>query len=254
MSAALEAQTLGAAGSAIYDNINAASSPDILDNIARAVWHDWGKGALTDDEANFLTGAIDRRRPVTFHRSAGGTYKPVGRLLVRLGSRFTPRPCRKRLSDDERIKRRHRKRMLGGSSALPDTMRHHFTEGERSVLCIVAGEVKRRGICDLSIDEIADRAGVGRTTVQNAMHEARRLLHVEITERPQLDAKNLPNVVKITSAEWRTWIKRGPSAARGIGSNYVSITKNTDRKKEAINEELQVRCHSPPPAARASAA
>lgn len=56
------------------------------------------------------------------------------------------------------MKRRHRKRMLGGSSALPDTMRHHYTEGERAALCVVAGEVKRQGVCDLSIDDIADRA------------------------------------------------------------------------------------------------
>ena len=40
----------------VYDSINAVTSPDILDNIARAVWHDWGKGAFTDDEATLLTG------------------------------------------------------------------------------------------------------------------------------------------------------------------------------------------------------
>jgi hypothetical protein len=114
----------------------------------------------------------------------------------------------------------------------------------------VAGEVKRHGICDLSIDEIADRAGVGRTTVQNAMHEARRLLHVEITERPVRGAKNLPNVVKITSAEWLTWIKRGPSAARGIGSNSFkneNTTKIIDlRKKGATDEKWQWRGRGPP--------
>ena len=53
--------------------------------------------------------------------------------------------------------------MLGGSSALPDTLRHHYTEGERAVLFIVAGEVKRHGICDLPIDEIADRE-IGRAS------------------------------------------------------------------------------------------
>ena len=110
--------------------------------------------------------------------------------------------------------------MLGGSSALPDAMRHHYTEGERAALCIVAFEIKRQGICDLSIDEIADRVGVGRITVQNAMHEARRLGHLEITERPQRGAKSLTNLVKIASSEWRAWIKRATSAARRIGSKF----------------------------------
>jgi hypothetical protein len=144
---------------------------------------------------------------------------------------FLPRRCRARRTDEERVKRRNRRRMLGGSSALPDSMRHFYTEGERAVLCIVAGEVKRHGVCDLSIDEIADRAGVGRTTVQNAMHEARRLRHLAIKLRPQLGAKNLTNVIQIASVEWRTWIKRAPSASRNIGSKdskTVSTLKSID--------------------------
>jgi hypothetical protein len=159
--------SLSPAAARVYDNINAAASPDMLDKIARAVWQEWGKGSFSDDEATFLTGAVDRRRPVKFHRPARGgadACKPVGRLSARIGSKLAPRPCRKRLSGEERTKRRHRKRILGGSSALPDTMRHFYTEGERAVLCIVAGEMKHHGICDLPIDEIADRAGVGRTT------------------------------------------------------------------------------------------
>jgi hypothetical protein len=220
----------------VYDSINAVTSPDVLDNIARAVWHDWGKGAFTDDEATLLIGAIDQRRPITFHRPArggAGAHNPASRLLARIGSKFTPRPCRKRLSDEERTKRRHRKRMLGGSSALPDTLRQHYTEGERAVLFIVAGEVKRHGICDLPIDEIADRAGVGKTTVQNAVHEARRLGHVEITERPQRDAKNLPNVVKVTSSEWLAWTRRAVRSAAGRVqfSKNVSISKSTDKER-----------------------
>src|ERR1700730_13500888 len=77
-----------------YDDINAAASPDALDNLARAIWHHWGKGTFGDDEASFLTDAINRRRPVTFHRPAradGGPCKPIGRLLGRIGSRFHPR-------------------------------------------------------------------------------------------------------------------------------------------------------------------
>jgi hypothetical protein len=30
----------------VYDNINAATSADILDNFARAVWHHYEKGAM----------------------------------------------------------------------------------------------------------------------------------------------------------------------------------------------------------------
>jgi hypothetical protein len=165
--------------------------------------------------------------------------KPVGRLNARLGSRFTPRQ-RPRLSDPQRKAARERRRVLGGSGVMPSNLRCHYTLGQMAVLCIVAGEIKHHGICDLPIDKIAALAGVCRTTVQTTMHEARRLGHIKITERPVPGRKSLPNVVEIISREWRTWIKRGPTAHRPIGSkwvNLVSTTKNTVRQKEASEEE-----------------
>ena len=92
------------------------------------------------------------------------------RDLSRLVSRQRQRSPNRKASRD-------RRRMLGGSSALPDNLRPHYTEGQRAVLCVIAFEIKHHGVCDLPIDAIAARAGVGRTTVQTTMHEARRLDH-----------------------------------------------------------------------------
>jgi hypothetical protein len=127
--------------------------------------------------------------------------------------------------------------MLGGSAVMPDNMRHHYTEGERAVLCIVAGEVKRQGVCELSIDEIGDRAGVGRTTVQNAMHQARLLGHIKIRERPQRGAKHLTNVVHVVSDDWLAWIRRGKSPARTIGSKSFENVSTSKTTKIAIGGE-----------------
>jgi hypothetical protein len=105
------------------------------------------------------------------------------------------------------------------------------------VLCIIAGEIKHHGVCDLPIDKIAALAGVCRTTVQTTLHEARRLNHIRITERPVPGRKHLSNLIDIASAEWRAWLKRGPSAHRPIGSktvNLASTTKNTDLQKEGF--------------------
>ncbi len=223
-------RALSPTAAVFYDNINAALSPDQLDNLDRAVWHHYGKGELTDDEASFLHEAIDKRRPRGPRTVPAVTMKAIGNLQARIGSRFTPR---QRPRSPDRQASRDRRRRLGGSSALPDTLRHHYTEGQRAVLCIIAGEVKHHGVCDLPIDKIAALAGVCRTTVQTTLHEARRLGHLRITERPVLGRKNRTNLVEIVSPEWRKWIKRGPTAHRPIGSKFVNLaspTKNTDLK------------------------
>jgi hypothetical protein len=238
---------LSANAAALYDKINGATSPAELGELLTVIWRVyWPDGALSDADAQFLTEAIEKRKP----SRKSVTTRPVSALHSRVSSRFAPRPCRQRLTEQQRTERRLRKRTLGGSSAMPDTMRCHYTEGERAVGCVVAGEIKRTGECKLSIDEIADRAGVGRTTVQNFQHEARRLGHINIKHRPQRGAKSLTNVITIVSAEWLTWIKRAPSAARALHRvqilKNVSTTKSIDlRKKEAL--QGNARQTAPPP-------
>jgi hypothetical protein len=88
--------------------------------------------------------------------------------------------------------------MLGGSSSMPPQVRAKYTECERAALTIVAREVKRHGVCDLSIGQIAAEAGVCIRTVQNAIAEAVRQRHLARHERPQLGRKNLTNVLRIS--------------------------------------------------------
>ncbi len=231
-------QTLGAVARVIYEGINLCSNPDQLHEMAQALWRAYGASQISDGEGNYLQSLIERRRP---SHQTGLQAKPLSRFSGRLFTRFTPR--QRQRSPDRRASR-DRRRMLGGSSALPDNLRHHYTEGQRSVLCIVAGEVKRCGVCDFPIDKIAALAGVCRTTVQTTLHEARRLGHINIAERPRPSRKNLPNLVEIISPEWRAWIRRGPSAAHRIGSNsakMVNPTKNTDLRKRVAEEEKRAK-------------
>ena len=118
---------------------------------------------------------------------------------------------------------------------MPDTLRHHYTEGERAGLCIVVGEIKRRGMCDAPIDKMAAQAGICRTTMQNALRKARQLRHLNVIERPTPGRKHQTNLITIASPQWRTWIARAPSEHRPIGFKsvkMVSTTKNTDLKKK----------------------
>ncbi|MBB4262660.1 hypothetical protein GGD64_006722 [Bradyrhizobium sp. CIR3A] len=160
-------------------------------------------------------------------------------------SRFLPR--RPQRSPDRKASR-DRRRMLGGSSALPDNLRHHFTEGQRSVLAIIAGEIKRQGFCDLPIDKIAALAGVCRSSCQSSIHEARRLGLIRVTERPRPGRKNLTNIVQIVSREWLTWIKRGPASRIGSKTAILeSPTKSTDQERKGLGEERSARQgHGPP--------
>ncbi|MGY3586685.1 hypothetical protein ACVIGB_004256 [Bradyrhizobium sp. USDA 4341] len=226
------------AAAALYEIVNSATSPDELDTLLDAIWRrHWPVGAISGDEAQFLAEAIQKRKP----QRGFVAQSSVGKLHARVSSRFT---TRQRPRSPNRQASRDRRRTLGSSSAMPPAMRAKFTEGQRAVLAIVAGEIKHHGVCDLPYDKIAAVAGVCRTTVQTAMHEARRLGFIHITERPRRGRKNLTNLIRIRSTEWATWIKRGPAAHRPaidglpvagrIGSKAVKMaspTKSTDLRK-----------------------
>lgn len=138
----------------------------------------------------------------------------------------------------DRASSNRRKRMMGGDGKLPNTIRPWFTEGERAVLSVIAGEVKRLGRCSLPIERIAAMAGVSVRLVQYALAtasgKARRKgedkpacpILLKIEYRPLAGARNSTNVITIVSREWELWLAYRPVEVEGIGCKEVHSTKS----------------------------
>src|SRR5208337_3348956 len=127
----------------LYEIANARSTEQ-LDDAYRLVSKVWSKGSINDHEAEKFFSDIAAKRPLASHARPFG-LKLVKQVGGRISSRFTPRqPPR----SPDRQASRDRRRMLGASAVLPHDLRRHYTLGQMSVLCIMAGEVKHHGVCD----------------------------------------------------------------------------------------------------------
>src|SRR5271156_2616162 len=62
-----------------------------------------------------------------------------------------------------------RRRHLAASGPMPPALAARFTQAEMAALRIIGDECRVHGCCALHIDAIAARAGVCRTTAQNAI-------------------------------------------------------------------------------------
>jgi hypothetical protein len=135
-----------------------------------------------------------------------------------------------------------RRRHLAASGPMPPALACKFTVSELAVLRIVGDEVRQHGACDRCADEIAARAGVCRSMVKNAVREAARLGFLTVQERRREGRRNLPNVVRIVSKEWTSWLARGgratrPTAEPQIGCKKLRPTDRTDKNKPSRTAE-----------------
>lgn len=176
--------------------IAGATSTAQLDELARTVWGAFGQGQIGEGAAATLSEAIEK------HRRTFGTPRRTPGFTPRFkrGNRYPPR---------DRGRSLERRRRLAASGPMPPALASMFTCGELAVLRIVADEMRDSGGCDRSLGELAARAGVGRTTAQNAIRRAAREGLLSVRERPQIGRRNLPNVVTVVSREWLLWIERG---------------------------------------------
>lgn len=195
---------LGFAGEELAKAISEAQTAASLDDLMRLVWRGLAEGALDDAAAEELSSRIEvRRRPPSQNGpAAGGKARRV--------SIFPPR--RPQLSRRSAVSLA-RRRQLVAAGPMPPRLAAHFTSSELAALMIIREEVRLHGTCSSYIAEIAARAGVGRTSVQNAMRRAAELGLITIQERRRPAQKNLTNVIRIVSQEWLTWIA-GWKAAR----------------------------------------
>jgi hypothetical protein len=164
--------------------------------------------------AQYVSGAI------------GGTdCRPVAATAA--VRKFAPR--RYQCLPDRKAKR-DRRRTLARDGFMPDHLRDRYTEGEAAVHRIIAGEIMRKGYCDLFIDEMAKRAGVRRTTVQNALRQGIACGHISRKPQRISATKNRPNIIRIISRDWLEWLKRGRVLFTRIVGNGVGLKTPTSSK------------------------
>lgn len=228
--------------------IGGTKSLSTLDGYCRVVWSDWGAGRLTDDQAQSLAETIEARRREVRGRDTVAVRAPQIAAAAKAAGRPSHFPAkRKAPRSPSRRASIERRRLLAASGPMPPQLAAQFTTGELAALRIVADAVRARGACLMSLGEIAARAGVCVTTARNGLRLAARAGLVTIEERRRDKRPNLPNVVRVVSREWRSWIERGGRsksqfpAPTGGGCKKIGATDKTSSR--SLNGDRASRAH-----------
>jgi hypothetical protein len=174
---------------------NAPSLTNHLADLSIQVWRAHQGGQLDYDHAQDLQQCIDAKRPKPGVSQVTGRWNNAS--AVNCGARSLLPKRRKQVSPDKAasIKRRQ----LYASRLckwLPTELTQSFTPCRQSVLYVILLYVMRFGVCSAFIDEIAGRAGVCRTTVQNTLRQARALGLLQVFERRHAGQKSRTNLVR----------------------------------------------------------
>ncbi|EGP58463.1 hypothetical protein QYR00_12430 [Agrobacterium tumefaciens] len=185
----------------------------------------------------------------------GAGTKPASKVYekqasARAADRVVQQARRKRPTPDERTKQIKRRRVWSSAANTPPEIRECYSEAERAALAVIADRCRQKGFCDLCLDAIADIAGVGRTSVQNAIRKARSkgFEHISVRERPQVSGKNLPNIIKIISKVWFDWIKRAIGFKRlstSVSKVKTSLFETAETEKTAFERVYAASARNP---------
>ena len=107
------------------------------------------------------------------------------------------------------------------SGPMPPDLARQFTAAELAVSKIIGNNLRRSGVCVLALDAIAVRAGVSRTSAQNAIRLACRLGMLVRQERRRKGANSLSNVMRVADRGWTGWLRLRLS---GSGLRSLSTT------------------------------
>jgi hypothetical protein len=111
---------------------------------------------------------------------------------------------------------------------MPRKLVTRFTLAEQAV---VALEVKKHGVCSLTIGHIAALAGVSEQTARNALRQAQALCLVTIEERRRTAWMNYPNKVCIVSKEWAAWLR--------LATGTNSFSPRTSESKSGLAQKRE---------------
>jgi hypothetical protein len=217
--------------------------PRQIDHLSRQLWAAHAAGHIPDGVAQDLAELLhQRRQPAT---QAQGVLFPVPGSSTATDRKraWTAFPVRVEQRSPDRQASIERRRRLAASGPLPPAMAARFTVSELAVLRIVGDEVLQHGVCDRSLAELAARAGCCRKLAQRVLRLASRDGLVTIERRPRPGRKNLTNVVRIVSAEWSAWLKRGQRSRQVQGEKIVTPRTTGSRKRLSSDQNSRVLRH-----------
>ena len=207
-----------------------------MPSVTALLWRAFGEGRVSEAEAEALSGLIETRTdaPATRRLAAAGLASSSpdrGRTIhdtapIHDSAGSAKRSVGSRPRTDASMERRRR---WAASGRLPPGLAARFTLAEQAVLALVAAETAQRKDCRLSIENMAAVAGVCRSTVKNAIREARQLGLLTVEERQITGFRNDTNVLRIISPEWLAWIRLArkgdaarPTPAQGKGRHGLT--------------------------------
>jgi hypothetical protein len=116
------------------------------------------------------------------------------------------------------MKKIARRRMFAAMGPLPPPLAANFSTGELAALWAVMDKIRKNGeTCAETIDALAGRAGVERSTCQAAVRKARKLGLLSVKERRRRGQPSLPNVVRIADRRVKTWLAGRRKQAAKVG-------------------------------------
>ena len=196
------------------ESIGAVIRSEILDELSKQVWVGLARASFTEQEAQMLSEAIQARRVLLQARRQPPAIKsPLRRSKGPTGPSIS------------------RRRGWAASGAMPPQIASHFTSSEAAALSVIARAYQRGGICDWPIDKIAAIAGCSRTSVQNALREAKRLGLISVQERRHRGRSSETNLVKVVSPEWLVWLRLNKGSAKGGGSGFNNLSSTNKNFK-----------------------
>lgn len=188
----------------------AAKSAQHIEDCAKAAWVLNGEGLIDDGEMAYLVPVIEHRRQVT-SSVQGPKYGSANRRLPHLRAAIPPA---------KRQASWLRRRSLAKDCVIPTCLAKLFTVSKLAVLAVIARAVIDDGSSNMSLPEIAARAGVGCTTARYAIREASRMGLISVRENRCNTNWNRPNTIRIIAKRWLDWLSGHRKArARNMSNN-----------------------------------
>lgn len=189
----------------------AARTLQQIDDCAKSAWSLNGEGLLGDNEMEYLAPIIEHQRNAIRTRPPFWR-QPTGRRTLATTRSVHRRPA---IPDSKRAAAWLRRRTLAKNCIIPTCIAGRLTISKLAVLSVIARAVIDHGHSNMSLPEIAARAGVGCTTARYAIRDAVRMGLIRVSENRVNGLWSRPNTISIVCGRWLRWLRGRPKKSDG---------------------------------------